>query len=200
MDGVVVDIVASLFSDDDVGSASVGGLDNNIVELPATAQSVGFLAVIVLGLVASVALGAVGRIAGLERREKVFSLLEFSARKLHGMLEALPWRRSGAQTLGKEKQIENGNDDQFTCHGSAVCWQSPPQDNMEEILQKMGLIARTRLVNVCMSWSSLVKRADIRSAHHLPCPNISECIVAAVIGPTEGIGIVQTWRQNLDSF
>lgn len=62
----MVDIVASLFSDDDVGSASVGGLDNNIVELPATAQSVGFLAVIVLGLVASVALGAVGRIAGLE--------------------------------------------------------------------------------------------------------------------------------------
>ncbi|KAL6218777.1 hypothetical protein ACLB2K_011986 [Fragaria x ananassa] len=64
--------------------------------------------------------------------------------------------------------VENCNDDQITCHGSVGCWQSPPQDVMEEILQKMGLIARTLLANVCMSWSSLVTIADIRSAPHLP--------------------------------
>ncbi|XP_062020805.1 uncharacterized protein LOC133737214 [Rosa rugosa] len=39
---------------------------------------------------------------------------------------------------------------------------------MEEILRNMGLIARTRLAKVCMSWSSLVMRAEIRSAPQLP--------------------------------
>ncbi|KAM5549226.1 hypothetical protein ABKV19_000587 [Rosa sericea] len=72
-------------------------------------------------------------------------------------------------SAGKRKQIENCNDDQIIiCHGSVGCWQTPSQDIMEEILQKMGLIARTRLAKVCMSWSSLVMRPDIRSAPQLP--------------------------------
>lgn len=67
---------------------------------------------------------------------------------------------------GKRKQ--NDDDRQITCHGSTGCWQTPPVDIMEKILQNLGLISRMRITKVCMSWRSLAMRTDIRSAPQLP--------------------------------
>ncbi|KAL6209736.1 hypothetical protein ACLB2K_020676 [Fragaria x ananassa] len=102
---------------------------------------------------------------------RIFECCQWShkEKKMTGQwVESVSFQQLHEHKIFTVSVVENCNDDQITCLGSVGCWQSPPQDVMEEILQKMGLIARTRLTNVCMSWSSLVTRADIRSAPHLP--------------------------------
>ncbi|KAL6211943.1 hypothetical protein ACLB2K_017166 [Fragaria x ananassa] len=47
-------------------------------------------------------------------------------------------------------------------------WQTPPDDVMEKILQRLSLKDQIRLRIVCESWQSIVMRRDIRSAPHEP--------------------------------
>ncbi|PRQ22834.1 putative F-box domain-containing protein [Rosa chinensis] len=49
------------------------------------------------------------------------------------------------------------------------CWQTPPLDIMENILQRVNLGDRIRLRNSCKYWKSIVMRRDIPGApHELP--------------------------------
>lgn len=70
----------------------------------------------------------------------------------------------------KQKEDECGNQTDPSCyncsHGNGCsCWQTPPADIMEKILQRLTKLGDLiRLSIACKSWRSIVMRRDIRAA------------------------------------
>ncbi|XP_004292302.1 PREDICTED: uncharacterized protein LOC101309509 [Fragaria vesca subsp. vesca] len=69
-----------------------------------------------------------------------------------------------ATKRNRQQNISTSVDDQ-TCYG---CWQHPPEDIMQKILQHMSLDDRLRLSFVCKYWQSFATRRDMPSGGQLP--------------------------------
>ncbi|CAN6540833.1 unnamed protein product [Malus baccata var. baccata] len=76
------------------------------------------------------------------------------------------------QGLKKKKRLKvedtkNGNEVQVV----EGCWQTPPLDIMENIIQRLDLLDRIRGLSIlCKYWSSIALRRGIGSVRQFPCP------------------------------
>ncbi|KAK9944367.1 hypothetical protein M0R45_009939 [Rubus argutus] len=69
------------------------------------------------------------------------------------------------------------------------CWQNPPEDIMEKIIQHLSLDDRLRLSFVCKHWQSFATRRDMRSAPQLPLlvlPHPPNCQVLSFASLSKG--------------
>lgn len=69
------------------------------------------------------------------------------------------------------------------------CWQNPPEDIMEKIIQHLSLDDRLRLSFVCKYWQSFATRRDMRSAPQLPLlvlPHPTNCQVLSFASLSKG--------------